>query len=94
MADCCSSRTQEDRLLALEVRCVIDILMYPVYCPILYLLFTFFLQRMRDIGCHITTSENVIFKLIRDASHEQFKTLLTLIKTPTAYTGLVSNAKI
>ncbi|XP_012541156.1 isochorismatase domain-containing protein 1-like [Monomorium pharaonis] len=68
VADCVSSRTLEDRLLALE--------------------------RMRDIGCHITTSENVIFKLIRDASHEKFKTLLTLIKTPTAYTGLVPISKI
>lgn len=68
VADCCSSRTQEDRLLALE--------------------------RMRDIGCHISTSENVIFKLIRDASHDQFKNLLTLIKSPSSYTGLVPLAKI
>ncbi|KAG5325001.1 ISOC2 protein, partial [Pseudoatta argentina] len=68
VADCCSSRTQEDRLLALE--------------------------RMRDIGCHITTSENVIFKLIRDASSEQFKTILSLVKTPTPYTGLVPVSKI
>lgn len=28
VADCCSSRTQEDRLLALEVHCAIDISMY------------------------------------------------------------------
>ncbi|XP_025072915.1 isochorismatase domain-containing protein 2-like [Pogonomyrmex barbatus] len=68
VADCCSSRTLEDRLLALE--------------------------RMRDIGCHITTSENVIFKLIRDANDEQFKNLLALIKTPTVYTGLVPHSNI
>ncbi|XP_024881272.1 isochorismatase domain-containing protein 2-like [Temnothorax curvispinosus] len=68
VADCCSSRTQEDRLLALK--------------------------RMRDIGCHITTSENVIFKIVRDASHEQFKNLLALIKTPTLYTGLAPVSKI
>ncbi|XP_072767093.1 isochorismatase domain-containing protein 2 [Anoplolepis gracilipes] len=68
VADCCSSRTQEDRLLALE--------------------------RMRDIGCHITTSENVIFKVLRDANHEQFKDVLAIIKTPTLYTGLVSVSKI
>jgi len=68
VADCCSSRTQEDRLLALE--------------------------RMRDIGCHITTSENVIFKIVRDASHEQFKNVLAHIKTPTAYTGLVPKSNI
>jgi len=44
VADCCSSRTQEDRILALE--------------------------RMRDIGCHITTSETVIFKIVGDVRHE------------------------
>ena len=49
---------------------------------------------MRDIGCHITTSENVIFKLMRDANSEQFKTILSLIKTPTPYTGLVPLSKI
>lgn len=49
---------------------------------------------MRDIGCHITTSENVIFKVLRDAKHEQFKNVLALIKAPTLYTGLVSVSKI
>lgn len=49
---------------------------------------------MRDIGCHITTSENVIFKVLRDANHEQFKNVLALIKIPTLYTGLVSTLKI
>lgn len=68
VADCCASRTQEDRLLAL--------------------------QRMRDIGCHITTSENVIFKLLRDANHKKFKEIQALIKTPTEPTGLVLAAKI
>jgi nicotinamidase-related amidase len=68
VADCCSSRSQEDRLLALE--------------------------RMADIGCHITTSENVIFKIMRDASHEQFKNVLPFIKAPTLYTGLVPTSKI
>lgn len=68
VADCCTSRTQEDRLLALE--------------------------RMREMGCHITTSENVIFKLMADAKHKEFKTIQGLVKTPTLYTGLVPNAKI
>jgi len=31
VADCCSSRTQEDRLLALEVYCAIDIFIYQAY---------------------------------------------------------------
>ncbi|XP_076650233.1 isochorismatase domain-containing protein 2 [Halictus rubicundus] len=63
VADCCTSRTQEDRLLALE--------------------------RMRGIGCHITTSENVIFKLLGSADHKEFKNIQRLVKTPTLYTGLV-----
>ncbi|KZC07117.1 PREDICTED: isochorismatase domain-containing protein 2-like [Dufourea novaeangliae] len=64
VADCCTSRTQEDRLLALE--------------------------RMRGIGCHITTSENVIFKLLADANHKEFKNIQRLVKTPTLPTGLTS----
>ncbi|XP_076679038.1 isochorismatase domain-containing protein 2 isoform X2 [Andrena cerasifolii] len=68
VADCCTSRSQEDRLLALE--------------------------RMRDIGCHITTSENVIFKLLGDAKHKEFKNIQSLVKVPTLYTGLVPASKI
>ncbi|XP_068980432.1 isochorismatase domain-containing protein 2-like [Bombus flavifrons] len=68
VADCCTSRTQEDRLLALE--------------------------RMREIGCHIATSENVIFKLLADAKHKEFKNIQSLVKTPTQYTNLVPFAKI
>lgn len=68
VADCCSSRTQEDRLLALE--------------------------RMRGMGCHITTSENVIFKLLGDSKHKEFKNVQSLVKTPSLYTGLVPLAKI
>jgi len=59
-----------------------------------FLLSKYFLQRMRDIGCHITTSENVIFKIMRDASHEQFKNVLTFVKTPSSYTGLVPISKM
>ncbi|XP_076632703.1 isochorismatase domain-containing protein 2 [Colletes latitarsis] len=62
VADCCSSRTQQDRLLALE--------------------------RMRGIGCHIATSENVIFKMLGDAKHKDFKSILNLIKTPSLEIGL------
>lgn len=49
---------------------------------------------MRDIGCHISSSENVIFKILRDAKHEQFKNILAIIKAPTLYTGLASVSKI
>ncbi|XP_032668531.1 isochorismatase domain-containing protein 2-like isoform X2 [Odontomachus brunneus] len=68
VANCCYSRTQEDRLLAL--------------------------QRMRDIGCQITTSENVLYKLMKDSNHKEFKNVLSFVKTPIAYTGLVPVAKI
>ncbi|KOX80534.1 Isochorismatase domain-containing protein 2, mitochondrial [Melipona quadrifasciata] len=68
VADCCTSRTLEDRLLALE--------------------------RMREIGCHIATSENVIFKLLADAKHKEFKNIQRLMKTPTKYTNLVTLAKM
>ncbi|OXU27784.1 hypothetical protein TSAR_005343 [Trichomalopsis sarcophagae] len=68
VADCCSSRTQEDRLLALE--------------------------RMKEIGCHIATSENVIFKLLGDAKHKDFKQVQQLVREPTLTTGLVPLSKI
>ncbi|KAK9302135.1 hypothetical protein QLX08_005746 [Tetragonisca angustula] len=68
VADCCTSRTLEDRLLALE--------------------------RMREIGCHIATSENVIFKLLADAKHKEFKNIQKLVKMPTQYTNLVTLSKI
>ncbi|XP_011505278.1 PREDICTED: isochorismatase domain-containing protein 2, mitochondrial-like [Ceratosolen solmsi marchali] len=54
VADCCSSRTKEDKLLALE--------------------------RMRQIGCFIASSENIIFKLLGDAKHKDFKQIQGLIK--------------
>ncbi|KAI4475732.1 hypothetical protein M0802_015049 [Mischocyttarus mexicanus] len=68
IADCCTSRTQEDRLLALE--------------------------RMKEIGCHVSTSETVIFKLLGDANHKEFKNIQKLIRGPTLYTGLVPVSKI
>lgn len=46
------------------------------------------------MGCHISTSETVIFKLLGDAKHEEFKNIQKLIKTPTLYTGLVPVSKI
>jgi len=68
VADCCSSRTQEDRLLALE--------------------------RMKQMGCYIATSENVIFKLLESAEHKDFKLVQSLVKSPTLSTGLVPTSKI
>ncbi|CAK9827238.1 Isochorismatase domain-containing protein 2 [Anthophora retusa] len=67
VADCCTSRTQEDRLLAFE--------------------------RMRGIGCHIATSENVIFKLLANANHKEFKNVQNLVRTPSQPTNLVPLVK-
>uniref|UniRef100_A0A6M2DIM0 Isochorismatase domain-containing protein 1 n=1 Tax=Xenopsylla cheopis TaxID=163159 RepID=A0A6M2DIM0_XENCH len=64
VADATISRSQEDRMLALE--------------------------RMRNMGAIITTSENVIFKLVKDASKPEFKSILGLVKVPSPETGLVS----
>ncbi|XP_017893401.1 isochorismatase domain-containing protein 2-like isoform X2 [Ceratina calcarata] len=68
IADCCTSRTQEDRLLAFE--------------------------RMRGIGCHIATSENVIFKLVGDAKHKEFKNIQRIVKTPILPTNLIPHSKL
>uniref|UniRef100_A0A0P5AD42 Isochorismatase domain-containing protein 1 n=1 Tax=Daphnia magna TaxID=35525 RepID=A0A0P5AD42_9CRUS len=64
VADATTSRTQEDRLLALE--------------------------RLRQIGCFVSTSENVIYKLIGDKNHPKFNEIRPLIKDTTVETGLVS----
>ncbi|XP_066594978.1 isochorismatase domain-containing protein 2-like [Prorops nasuta] len=63
VADCMSSRTQENRLLAL--------------------------QRMQQMGCQTTTVENILFKLMGDCTHKEFKNVLNIIKTPSIPTGLV-----
>ncbi|XP_063229281.1 isochorismatase domain-containing protein 1-like [Bacillus rossius redtenbacheri] len=68
VADACSSRSQEDRLLAF--------------------------QRLKQIGCFITTTENVIFKLIKDKEHPKFGDVRLLIKTPTPETGLMYFSKM
>ncbi|XP_075988126.1 isochorismatase domain-containing protein 1-like isoform X2 [Anticarsia gemmatalis] len=44
------------------------------------------LQRLRSIGCFITTSENVLFKLLKDKNHPEFKNISKLNKQPTVDT--------
>ncbi|XP_030371076.1 isochorismatase domain-containing protein 1 [Scaptodrosophila lebanonensis] len=53
-ADCCASRLNQDRDLALE--------------------------RLRDIGCIIATSESIIFNLLSDKNHKSFKDVAGLVK--------------
>lgn len=38
------------------------------------------LQRMKDVCSVITTSESILFELIRDANHPQFKQISALVK--------------
>ncbi|EDW31376.1 GL11107 [Drosophila persimilis] len=53
VADCCSSRLNQDRDLALD--------------------------RLQQAGCVITTSESVIFDLVRDKNNAQFDTIRKLV---------------
>lgn len=85
VADATTSRTQEDRLLAFEVgsyndylqRCILNI-------------WLILLQRLKQIGCFIATSESVIYKLIGDKNHPKFNEIRPLIKDTSVETGLVS----
>lgn len=63
LADCTSSRSQEDRQLAFD--------------------------RLKQIGGFVTTSENVILKLIRGKNHPEFPAILDLIRQPSKNTGLI-----
>ncbi|KAH8401475.1 hypothetical protein KR009_005745 [Drosophila setifemur] len=56
VADCCSSRLDQDRDLALD--------------------------RLRQAGCVITTSESVIFDLVRDKNNPKFEAIRKLVTPP------------
>lgn len=49
---------------------------------------------MKQFGCQITTSENVIFKLMVDAKHSEFKTIQNLIKKPSDFIHSTPKSKI
>ncbi|KAI8904679.1 Isochorismatase-like protein [Gorgonomyces haynaldii] len=38
------------------------------------------LQRLASIGCHVTTSESLLFQMVEDAKHPKFKQISQLIK--------------
>lgn len=45
-------------------------------------------ERMKQIGCFITTSESVIFKLLKDKNHKNFNTVRKLVTNTSAPTDL------
>lgn len=45
-------------------------------------------KRMQQYGCHITTSESVIFKLMKDKNHPKFNVVRKLVTDVSEDTGL------
>lgn len=52
---------------------------------IIFLVFILF-QHFQNIGCFVGTSENVLFKLLRDKNNPAFKAISKLNQDPTADT--------
>lgn len=48
-----------------------------------------YFQRLRQIGCFVTTSETVIFKILRDKDHPKFPEIRHLVKEASPDTGLL-----
>lgn len=46
------------------------------------------LERLRSYGCIITTSENVIFKLMKDKNHPKFNDVRKLVTEPSSFPQL------
>lgn len=49
-------------------------------------------QRLRQIGCFVTTSENVIFKLLGGKNHPQFSQIRPFIQNQSIESGLAGQA--
>lgn len=64
VADCTTSRSREDRMLAFD--------------------------RLRQIGCLITTSENVIFKLLGGKNHPSFAEIRPFLMKASVESGLAA----
>ncbi|XP_017140129.1 isochorismatase domain-containing protein 1 [Drosophila miranda] len=67
VADCCASRLNQDRDLALE--------------------------RLRDIGCVITSAESVMFNLLNSKDHQAFKQVSALVRKVSADVQLWQRTK-
>lgn len=86
VADATTSRTQEDRMLAFDV---LHFSWNEKELNLINIVVGYF-QRLRQIGCFVTTSENVIYKLLGDKDHPKFNDVRPIIKDTTLETGLVS----
>jgi len=51
----------------------------------------FALQRIREVGGYVTTSESMLFQLCRDAMHPNFKQIQQLVWEPAPDSGLLGN---
>eukprot|EP00111_Clytia_hemisphaerica_P016187 TCONS_00047906-protein len=49
------------------------------------------LERMKQSGAFITTSESILFMLLKDAKHERFREIQKIIMDSAPYQGLVPN---
>jgi hypothetical protein len=54
----------------------------------------FALDRLRQLGCVVTTHESVLFQLIGDKNHEKFKEIQSLVKNKSPDTGLLHRASL
>lgn len=50
----------------------------------------FALKRLEKAGCFVTTSENVIFRLIKDKNHAKFNDIRKLVAEPSVFPGIPS----
>ncbi|XP_005108331.1 isochorismatase domain-containing protein 2 [Aplysia californica] len=48
------------------------------------------LQRMREVGAHLTTSESILLGLLKDAAHPKFRQVQKVIWDPAPDSGLLS----
>lgn len=51
---------------------------------------SFALRRLEKMGCIITTSENLIFKLIQDKQHPKFNVIRKLVADPSVFPGILN----